>query len=155
MNKVKEIKMSWVVVSDLKEAIKFYEQVVGLKLMQLSEEFGWAEMSGADEGCMLGIAQINDDEEMQTRRKRYGRNILAFQVLYQNNITLLTISPFTWGLFGGNTNNLFVSISKQFIHCDFSITVVICTTYQSFSPPNEFGVWYTKPVESGWGCACG
>lgn len=52
------IKLSWVVVKDLKAAIEFYTKVVGLKLVQDSSELGWAELSGPD-GSILGIAQEN------------------------------------------------------------------------------------------------
>lgn len=65
MSKVKEIQLSWIVVTDLKAAIKFYEDVVGLKLTQNSEEFGWAEMSGQEGGALLGIAQSNAEEEVK------------------------------------------------------------------------------------------
>jgi len=52
------INLSWIVVKDLKIAIKFYTEVVGLQLREHHEEFGWAELSGA-EGAILGIAQEN------------------------------------------------------------------------------------------------
>lgn len=52
------IKLSWIVVKDLNSALKFYTQVVGLKVLQESPEFGWAELSGPD-GSVLGIAQEN------------------------------------------------------------------------------------------------
>jgi len=65
MSKVKAIQMSWIVVKDLKSAIKFYENVVGLKLTQYSEEYHWAEMSGMEGGSLLGIAQINDEEDVK------------------------------------------------------------------------------------------
>ena len=65
MNKVKEIKMSWIVVSDVKAAIKFYEEVVGLQLMEFAAEYGWAEMSGMEGGARLGIAQASSEEELE------------------------------------------------------------------------------------------
>ncbi|MBA2728269.1 MAG: VOC family protein [Parachlamydiaceae bacterium] len=65
MSEVKAIQLSWIVVTDLKASIKFYQDVVGLKLTQNSEEFGWAEMSGMDGGALLGIAQSNDEEEVK------------------------------------------------------------------------------------------
>ena len=48
--------LAWIVVSDFNEAIKFYTEVVGLKLMQTSEEYGWAELQG-ETGARLGIAK--------------------------------------------------------------------------------------------------
>lgn len=48
--------LSWIVVKDLKVAIQFYTEVLGLTLLEQSSEYGWAELSGP-EGCRLGIAQ--------------------------------------------------------------------------------------------------
>lgn len=56
--KIKGIELSWITVSDIKKAIKFYTEVVGLKLCEFQEEFGWAELSGP-EGARLGIAQAS------------------------------------------------------------------------------------------------
>src|SRR5579872_3583029 len=59
--KVQSIDLIWIVVKDLKKAIKFYTEVVGLKVMQLSEEHGWAELQGHERGARLGIAQMEDE----------------------------------------------------------------------------------------------
>lgn len=56
------IKLSWIVVKDLKSAIEFYTKIVGLKLMQDISELGWAELSG-DDGSILGIAQESPQME--------------------------------------------------------------------------------------------
>ena len=56
--KVKGIQLSWIVVKDLQKAIKFYTDIVGLKLLNQSPEYGWAELAGPG-GCTLGIAQEN------------------------------------------------------------------------------------------------
>lgn len=48
--------LSWIVVKDLKAAIKFYTDVVGLELTQETPEFGWAELKGSG-GATLGLAQ--------------------------------------------------------------------------------------------------
>ena len=61
---VKEIGMSWIVVKDVKAAVKYYTDVVGLKLMECNEEYGWAELEGHAGGCRLGIAQSNPKEKM-------------------------------------------------------------------------------------------
>lgn len=61
--KVTKIDLNWIVVSDLKKAVEYYTKTVGLKLMELSEEYGWAELQGHDGGCRLGIAQENKDEK--------------------------------------------------------------------------------------------
>ena len=47
----------WIVVEDLKKAIKFYTDTVGLKLMEQNDEYGWAELSTPGGGTKLGIAQ--------------------------------------------------------------------------------------------------
>jgi predicted enzyme related to lactoylglutathione lyase len=58
----KSFDLAWIVVKDLKEAVKFYTETVGLKLLELHEEFGWAELQGPNGGAMLGIAQENDND---------------------------------------------------------------------------------------------
>lgn len=62
MEKVKQINLSWVVVTNLKKAIKFFTEEVGLELKELNEQFGWAELSGHEGGCRLGVAQASDRE---------------------------------------------------------------------------------------------
>lgn len=54
---IKSIDLAWIVVNDLKKAIHFYTDNVGLKLKELHEEYGWAELQGHDGGARLGIAQ--------------------------------------------------------------------------------------------------
>lgn len=56
--KVKGIQLSWIVVSNIEESIKFYTDVVGLKLSKFNKEYGWAELTGP-EGSRLGISQAN------------------------------------------------------------------------------------------------
>lgn len=62
---VQGIQLIWIVVKDLKKAVQFYTEVVGMKLQELNEHYGWAELSGAEEGMRLGIAQMNDRENIQ------------------------------------------------------------------------------------------
>lgn len=59
--KTQGIYLSWIVVKDIKEAIKFYTEVAGLQLKEYYEEFGWAELAGPD-GGKLGIAQESPQE---------------------------------------------------------------------------------------------
>jgi predicted enzyme related to lactoylglutathione lyase len=54
---LKSMSLVWLVVNDLKQAIKFYTETVGLKLMETNEQFGWAELEGQEGGARLGIAQ--------------------------------------------------------------------------------------------------
>lgn len=55
--------LSWIVVSDLKKAIKFFTETVGLKILNVSEEFGWAELGGETGGAVVGLAQENLEED--------------------------------------------------------------------------------------------
>lgn len=54
--KAEGIYLSWIVVKDIKKAIKFYTEVAGLELKEFHEEFHWAELSGPG-GSILGIGQ--------------------------------------------------------------------------------------------------
>lgn len=56
MNNTLGIQLAWIVVKDLKKAIEFYTNTVGLNLQEYHAEFGWAELSGPD-GATLGISQ--------------------------------------------------------------------------------------------------
>lgn len=62
---VQGIELVWIVVKDLKKSLQFYTGVVGLKLMEHNEQYGWAELSGTSGGMRLGIAQMNDRESIQ------------------------------------------------------------------------------------------
>jgi predicted enzyme related to lactoylglutathione lyase len=53
----KSMDLVWIVVNDIKQAIQFYTDTIGLKLMEFHEEFGWAELEGPAGGSRLGIAQ--------------------------------------------------------------------------------------------------
>ena len=56
--KANSIGLVWIVVEDFKRAIQFYTEVVGLRLKEMNEEWGWAELEGHEEkGMKLGIAQ--------------------------------------------------------------------------------------------------
>ena len=61
---VKEIGLSWIVVKDIKAAVDYYTNVVGLKLMEFNEQYGWAELEGYEGGSRLGIAQENPQEKV-------------------------------------------------------------------------------------------
>lgn len=73
---VKEIGLCWIVVKDIKAAIRFYTETVGLKLMEFNEHYGWAELEGYAGGARLGIAQENPQENV-----RAGQNaVVTFTV---------------------------------------------------------------------------
>ena len=54
---LKSMDLVWIVVDDIKAAVKFYTETVGLKLMEFNEEYGWAELEGMGGGAKLGLAQ--------------------------------------------------------------------------------------------------
>ena len=73
---VKEIGLCWIVVKDIKAAVQYYTEIVGLKLMELSEEFGWAELEVHEGGSRLGIAQESAHEPVKA-----GQNaVMTFTV---------------------------------------------------------------------------
>ncbi len=53
--------LAWIVVNDFKQAVKFYTEVVGLKVKEIHEQYGWAELEGANGGARLGIAQAQGE----------------------------------------------------------------------------------------------
>lgn len=55
--RVKAIQLVWIIVKDFKKAVQFYTEVVGLKIAEMNEEWGWAELEGHEGGMILGIAQ--------------------------------------------------------------------------------------------------
>ena len=57
---IKGLNLAWIVVNDLNKAVRFYTDVIGLKLEELDEKFGWAELSGGQGGARLGIAQVKE-----------------------------------------------------------------------------------------------
>lgn len=74
--KVKEIGLCWIVVKDIKAAVKYYTEVVGLELAEMNEEYGWAELEGMEGGSRLGIAQENAQDNMKA-----GQNaVMTFTV---------------------------------------------------------------------------
>jgi predicted enzyme related to lactoylglutathione lyase len=62
---VQSIELAWIVVNDINKALKFYTEIVGLKLLEHNKEFGWAELSGHLSGARLGIAQKSEMEVIQ------------------------------------------------------------------------------------------
>lgn len=55
--------LAWITVNDLKKAVDFYVNVLGLKVMEISEEYGWAELKGREGGARIGIAQKQPSSE--------------------------------------------------------------------------------------------
>jgi predicted enzyme related to lactoylglutathione lyase len=57
--------LAWIVVKDLKKAVQFYTETVGLKLLNLHEELGWAELQGPNGGAKIGIGVENDKDPIK------------------------------------------------------------------------------------------
>lgn len=78
--RAKSIELAWIIVKDFKKTVKFYTEVVGLKLTEMNEEWGWAELEGHEgEGMRLGIAQ--QQMEIENDPIQPGQNaILTFTV---------------------------------------------------------------------------
>lgn len=74
--------LAWISVKDLKQAVKFYTESVGLKLMEMNEEWGWAELEGHDGGARLGLAQYVEKGtcDMDSPIKPGENAILSFTV---------------------------------------------------------------------------
>lgn len=61
--KAQSFSLAWIVVKDLKKAVQFYTETVGLKVLTMSEEWGWAELQAHEGGATLGIAQLRPGSE--------------------------------------------------------------------------------------------
>jgi len=60
---VKKSELSWIQVDDLKKSKAFFSEVLGLKVTEEREEFGWVELCGAEGGQILGLAQKQEASE--------------------------------------------------------------------------------------------
>lgn len=67
--------LAWITVHDFDAAIKFYTEVVGLKLVEINHEYGWAELQGKN-GARLGIGKKHEMNSIEP-----GQNaVLTFTV---------------------------------------------------------------------------
>lgn len=62
---IKSSNLTWVSVSDLKKAIKFYTETLGFKELSVTEEYGWAELQGEEGGTVIGLAVKSEDSPVQ------------------------------------------------------------------------------------------
>lgn len=62
---IKSIDLAWILVNDLKKAVNFYTDIIGLKLLTLDEHYGWAELQGHEGGAKLGIAKSRKNQGME------------------------------------------------------------------------------------------
>jgi predicted enzyme related to lactoylglutathione lyase len=77
---MKSIDLAWIVVKDLKKAIEFYTEIVGLKLMESNEQFGWAELEGPSGGARLGICAPNSNCPKESPFKAGQNAVVTFTV---------------------------------------------------------------------------
>ncbi len=76
---LKSSDLSWIVVSDIKKARKFFTETLGLVEHCNSEEHGWVEVGGTEGGAKIGIAQANNED-------RAGTNaVITFSVNHLEN----------------------------------------------------------------------
>lgn len=86
----KSIGLVWIVVKDFKRAVKFYTEVAGLKVHEMCEEWGWAELEGHDgSGMRLGIAQQRPDSQDPIQPGQNGVVTLTVDNLEQANKDLV------------------------------------------------------------------
>lgn len=67
---IKRSDLSWITVSDIQKAKKFFTEVIGLELRTDTPEYGWIELMPKDGGSALGIGQFNPN---------YGKEVLPGQ----------------------------------------------------------------------------
>src|SRR5690348_14733496 len=73
--------LAWIVVNDIKQAVAFYTEVLGLKLIEFHAEYGWAELSGKKGGARIGIAQKQPEQEESCCSVQPGQNaVMTFTV---------------------------------------------------------------------------
>lgn len=58
------INLAWIVVKDFEKSVKFYTEVLGLKLLSKTPEYKWAELQGKD-GAMMGIAEESEHSPLK------------------------------------------------------------------------------------------
>ena len=56
---VKRSDLSWILVSDINKAKKFFTEVLGLEIRSDTPEYGWVELMPKEGGAALGIGQYN------------------------------------------------------------------------------------------------
>lgn len=123
--KTEGINLSWIVVKDIEKAIKFYTEVVGLKLNEFHQEFGWAELSGPS-GALLGIAaehkenpikaganavvtvSVDDIEKAKTHFTKLGAKLIGDTMEVPGHVKLQTFADVD-----GNTMQLCEDLSNK------------------------------------------
>lgn len=52
---IKSIGLSWILVDDLEESVKYYSEIMGFKIVRFDAEAGWAELSGSINEKRIGL----------------------------------------------------------------------------------------------------
>ena len=79
--KVKGMELAWISVSDFEKAIKFYTEILGLKLLDKNDEWGWAELGGHEGGARIGIARYSSSiDEIHSPIKPGQNALMTFTV---------------------------------------------------------------------------
>ena len=55
---IKRSDLSWITVSDIKRAKKFFTEVIGLEVRTDTPEFGWVEIEAKEGGSSIGYWPI-------------------------------------------------------------------------------------------------
>lgn len=53
--------LSWIIVSDIQKARKFFKDL-GMKELSFDEQFKWAEFQGKEGGALVGVAEKSDHD---------------------------------------------------------------------------------------------
>ena len=72
--------LSWIMVSDIKKAKKFFTEVLGLEVKTDNDEYNWLELAAKDGGSMLGVGQSNSNDECSQGVTPGSNAIVTFTV---------------------------------------------------------------------------
>jgi predicted enzyme related to lactoylglutathione lyase len=89
---VKKVDLSWITVSDLNKAKKFYVDILGFKLESHEPKYGWMELIGVDGGMRLGIAQTQQQEKEGCAEKP-GSNAIVTCVVDNIDKAIKELTP--------------------------------------------------------------
>lgn len=73
---IKQINLSWIIVSDIHRSREFFKNTLGLNLNEFSDTVGWAELQGRCGGSLIGLAQY----DAQYASKAGSNAVITFTV---------------------------------------------------------------------------
>lgn len=62
--KISKIGLAWIAVHDIERATHFLSDVVGLTVLNMLKEQGWAELVALRGDIVLGVGQVSDHQEV-------------------------------------------------------------------------------------------